>query len=656
MSVVAGWLEKKSGGKEGKGKSKLLEKWDKRWFVLSGTEMRWYKTEDDPGKGKDPQGVMDCKGSELFLKGVEGQTFRFTVRTTERELKLRAPSSAYHMWKDALTPLAKFTDDADLATAAKREQLKESKVVSLDAIASAHDGYEAGGPEPTCTGWLDKKSGGKDGQSKAKLLEKWDKRWFALVGSELRYFKSEDDLAKGKAPAGSIECLGANVSLKKVKGQVFRFTVHTESRELRLRASSHADFHMWNNALSPLAKSVTEDAQSSRRDENDDDDEDADALPGTGFRSPHEMEEEDDEPQPAMLAWRQSVAQRNESTAAAVAAAAKRDSPVEEMARGDSFLARMFGGGSAQTAAAPQSPSSPSADGNPFGDSDGGGGAGDAGGNPFGDAPSGGNPFAGSAATSSATLPSISDDDDDDDERELAARMAALEAEKAAILGGGPASPTSKAAPGAGARAEPTVQAAPFKIIIVGDSGVGKTCLLHRFVEGRYDPTMQATVSVDISTTELDLGSSTVGLALWDTAGQERFAPLSTPYFRQADGVIIVFDVSKRSSFDRVLTYWVDEVAEKAEEDVSIMLIGSKADVDADERQVPNDEAQGFASEKGWLYFETSSKLGLHVRDAFYLLACTVMNRLNERDPKNLINSPKLLASKSGARGGQCCV
>ena len=86
------------------------------------------------------------------------------------------------------------------------------------------------------------------------------------------------------------------------------------------------------------------------------------------------------------------------------------------------------------------------------------------------------------------------------------------------------------------------------------------------------------------------------------------------------------------------------------------MLIGSKADVDADERQVPNDEAQGFASEKGWLYFETSSKLGLHVRDAFYLLACTVMNRLNERDPKNLINSPKLLASKSGARGGQCCV
>ena len=547
MSVVAGWLEKKSGGKEGKGKSKLLEKWDKRWFVLTGTEMRWYKTEDDPGKGKDPQGVMDCKGSELFLKGVEGQTFRFTVRTTERELKLRAPSSAYHVEGCAGRLLAKFTDDADLARRRRqREQLKESKVVSLDAIASAHDGYEAGGPEPTCTGWLDKKSGGKDGQSKAKLLEKWDKRWFALVGSELRYFKSEDDLAKGKAPAGSIECLGANVSLKKVKGQVFRFTVHTESRELRLRASSHADFHMWNNALSPLAKSITEDAQSSRRDENDDDDEDADALPGTGFRSPHEMEEEDDEPQPAMLAWRQSVAQRNESTAAAVAAAAKRDSPVEEMARGDSFLARMFGGGSAQTAAAPQSPSSPSADGNPFGDSDGGGGAGDAGGNLWRRAVRW-QPIRGQRGGIVRDAPSISDDDDDDDERELAARMAALEAEKAAILGGGSASPTSKAAPGAGARAEPTVQAAPFKIIIVGDSGVGKTCLLHRFVEGRYDLTMQATVSVDISTTELDLGSSTVGLALWDTAGQERLRR-SRRYFRQADGVIIVFDVSKRSS------------------------------------------------------------------------------------------------------------
>jgi len=158
----------------------------------------------------------------------------------------------------------------------------------------------------------------------------------------------------------------------------------------------------------------------------------------------------------------------------------------------------------------------------------------------------------------------------------------------------------------------------------------------------------------------LDLGSSTVGLALWDTAGQERFAALSGPYFRQADGVIVVFDVGMRSSFNRVNTYWMDELNFKAGPDASVMLIGSKADVPADERQVSTDEAQALADEHGWLYFETSAKSGFHVRDAFYLLACTVMNRLIEKDPKNLINTFESVSKISiqngnGAVKGGCC-
>jgi len=196
---------------------------------------------------------------------------------------------------------------------------------------------------------------------------------------------------------------------------------------------------------------------------------------------------------------------------------------------------------------------------------------------------------------------------------------------------------------------------APFKIIIVGDSSVGKTCLLVRFAEGRYDGTAKPTISVDISSAALDLGSSTVALSLWDTAGQEKFAPLSAPYFRQADGVIIAFDVGARSTFSRVGSYWTDEVFFKADPGASVMLVATKMDIAAEDRQVSTEEAREFAESRGWLYFETSAKSGAHVRDAFYLLACTVMNRLLESDPKNLINDKVDIKGKGPSGKAGCC-
>ena len=96
--VCQGWLEKKSGGKSGgKQKATWMDKWDKRYFVLVGTELLYYKHENDHAKGAQPQGSMQCAGAELFLKEVTGTTFRFTIQNQERELKLRAPNAgAYH--------------------------------------------------------------------------------------------------------------------------------------------------------------------------------------------------------------------------------------------------------------------------------------------------------------------------------------------------------------------------------------------------------------------------------------------------------------------------------------------------------------------------------------------------------------------------------
>jgi len=195
----------------------------------------------------------------------------------------------------------------------------------------------------------------------------------------------------------------------------------------------------------------------------------------------------------------------------------------------------------------------------------------------------------------------------------------------------------------------------PFKLIIVGDSGVGKTSLLVRFVEGRYEGNEKPTIAVDVMSAELELGSSTVGLSLWDTAGQERYAPLATPFFRQADGVVLVFDVTNRRTFERLSEHWQGEIERKASAEVNIVLVGAKSDVPMEARAVTAEEAQALAVERGWDYFEASAKSGTHVRDAFYLLACNVMNRLLESDPQNAINGPAVPLKPKGGKRAVCC-
>ena len=110
----------------------------------------------------------------------------------------------------------------------------------------------------TMQGWLDKKSGGKEGSSKSSWLEKWDKRYFVLVGTQLSYYKHEEDHRKAKEPAGSIECAGAELFLKEVKGQAFRFTIQAKDRELKLRASP-TEFQAWASALIPVVGEITMD-------------------------------------------------------------------------------------------------------------------------------------------------------------------------------------------------------------------------------------------------------------------------------------------------------------------------------------------------------------------------------------------------------------
>jgi len=167
-----------------------------------------------------------------------------------------------------------------------------------------------------------------------------------------------------------------------------------------------------------------------------------------------------------------------------------------------------------------------------------------------------------------------------------------------------------------------------LKLVVVGDSGTGKTTLLKRFAFGHYQET-SATIAVDMMASKLELGDQRVKLQLWDTAGQERFAPMSAPYYRKADGVIYVFDVASPRSLARIEEHWHVEV-EKQEPGVAAILVAAKIDLDT--RLVTSEHARGVADRLNMVYVETSAKTGLHVRDAFSLLVCTVMNNRLERE------------------------
>ncbi|KAK0417291.1 hypothetical protein QR680_012924 [Steinernema hermaphroditum] len=160
---------------------------------------------------------------------------------------------------------------------------------------------------------------------------------------------------------------------------------------------------------------------------------------------------------------------------------------------------------------------------------------------------------------------------------------------------------------------EPTLTT--LKILIIGESGVGKSSLLLRFVDDVFDPEQQATIGVDFRVTSLTVDGNRVKLAIWDTAGQERFRTLTPSYYRGAQGVICVYDVSSRQSFDR-LDHWMTEVDTYSTKcDAVKMLVANK--IDKANRVVTREEGLQFAKKHRMLFIEASAKTREGVQCAF---------------------------------------
>ncbi|CAF0791878.1 unnamed protein product [Adineta steineri] len=173
-----------------------------------------------------------------------------------------------------------------------------------------------------------------------------------------------------------------------------------------------------------------------------------------------------------------------------------------------------------------------------------------------------------------------------------------------------------------------------LKVIILGDSGVGKTSLMNQFVNRKFSNQYKATIGADFLTKELQIDDRLVTMQIWDTAGQERFQSLGVAFYRGADCCVLVMDVTSPTSF-KSLESWKDEFLIQAgprdPENFPFVVIGNK--IDLENRMIQTRKAQSWCQEKNNIpYFETSAKEGLNVEKAFETVARNALAREKEID------------------------
>jgi len=166
-----------------------------------------------------------------------------------------------------------------------------------------------------------------------------------------------------------------------------------------------------------------------------------------------------------------------------------------------------------------------------------------------------------------------------------------------------------------------------FKLLLIGDSGVGKSCLLLRFADNTYTDSYISTIGVDFKIRTLEIDGKTVKLQIWDTAGQERFRTITSSYYRGAHGIIVVYDVTDKVSFNNV-KQWLGEIERYACQSVNKLLVGNKADL-IEKKVVDFNEAKEFAESLSISFLETSAKSAQNVEEAFLTMTRQIKERVS---------------------------
>ncbi|EEZ98626.2 ras-related protein Rab-8A [Tribolium castaneum] len=170
--------------------------------------------------------------------------------------------------------------------------------------------------------------------------------------------------------------------------------------------------------------------------------------------------------------------------------------------------------------------------------------------------------------------------------------------------------------------------AATYKILVLGDSNVGKTCIVHRFCDERYYDTYISTIGIDFKQKIVNLDGVPIKLQIWDTAGQERFRTLTTAYYRGAMGILLLYDVTNLESFNHI-TYWLQNIEENASPHVITVLAGNKCE--SADRIVDAESGQKIAEHFDLTHFEVSCKDNVNIEASFMTLARKIREKREQK-------------------------
>lgn len=191
-----------------------------------------------------------------------------------------------------------------------------------------------------------------------------------------------------------------------------------------------------------------------------------------------------------------------------------------------------------------------------------------------------------------------------------------------------------------------------MKLLLVGDSGVGKSCLLLRFVEDKFNPSFITTIGIDFKIRTIESNGKKIKLQVWDTAGQERFRTITTAYYRGAMGIVLIYDVTDARTFENVEN-WFQTVTQHANEDAQIFLVGNKSD-DEENRQVSKEQGQNLASNLNIPFLEASAKTNANVESIFYELASLIQEKHVDDEPAQRSSGIDVSLSGNGIKNN-CC-
>ncbi|KAG2138995.1 GTPase [Suillus clintonianus] len=201
-----------------------------------------------------------------------------------------------------------------------------------------------------------------------------------------------------------------------------------------------------------------------------------------------------------------------------------------------------------------------------------------------------------------------------------------------------------------------------FKVVLIGDSEVGKSNLLSRFTRNEFNRESKSTIGVEFATRSINVDAKTVKAQLWDTAGQERYRAITSAYYRGAVGALLVYDIAKHASYVNV-AQWLKELRDHADSNIVIMLVGNKSDL-KHLRAVPTEEAKSFARENGLSFIETSALDASNVESAFQTILTDIYRIVSSKSLEQSVDPikgptsdtiPVAIDSSTPAAGSKCC-